>query len=160
LPEGTALLPPALAPLPVVTEPASPVVSAATNPPAPRAHHVASSTPSRKSSRSSVSLTHSRVTAAERSDPAFLEALQLLSRARRALDRREPALALGLLDELDTRFARELLDEERAATRVFALCASDERAAALALARSWFVDRPRSIYTRRLEQSCAGEALR
>src|SRR5688572_4007056 len=38
--------------------------------------------------------------AAEPSDPDFLQAVQLLSRSRRALDRHEPALALGLLDEL------------------------------------------------------------
>lgn len=98
-------------------------------------------------------------TGAERSDPELLEAVRLLARARRALDRQEPALALGLLDELDARFARELLDEERAATRVLSLCASGEPASALALARSTFADRPRSIYTRRLEQSCARDAL-
>lgn len=100
-----------------------------------------------------------RAVVPERSDPALLEAVRLLGRARRALDRQEPALALGLLDELDARFARELLDEERAATRVLALCASGEHAGALALARRWFVDRPRSIYTRRLELSCASAAL-
>jgi hypothetical protein len=43
---------------------------------------------------------------------------------------------------------------------VFALCANGDRAAALTLARRWFSERPRSIYTRRLEQSCASEALR
>lgn len=97
---------------------------------------------------------------AERSDPELIEAVRLLGRARRALERQEPALALGLLDELDARFARELLDEERSATRVLALCAGGEPAAALELARGWLVDRPRSIYARRLEQSCARAALR
>jgi hypothetical protein len=101
-----------------------------------------------------------RSASAERSDSDFLEAVRLLSRARRTLDRQEPALALSLLDELDERFPSQLLDEERAATRVFALCANGERAAALTLARSWFSQRPRSLYTRRLEQSCAREALR
>ena len=98
--------------------------------------------------------------AAERSDPSFLAAVQLLSRARRALVRGEAALALALLGELDARFAPELLDEERAATRVLALCASGEQSAALALARSHFRQRAGSIYTRRLEQSCAADALR
>jgi hypothetical protein len=104
--------------------------------------------------------TAARSTAAEPSAPDFLEAVQLLSRSRRALERQEPALALSLLDELDARFSARLLDEERAATRVLALCASGERERALALARSWFSTRPRSIYTPRLEQSCASEALR
>ncbi|MEY2935946.1 MAG: hypothetical protein RL033_6695 [Pseudomonadota bacterium] len=104
--------------------------------------------------------TAARSASTERSDPDFLEAVRLLSRARRTLDRQEPALALSLLDELDERFPRQLLDEERAATRVFALCANGDREAALTLARSWFSQRPRSIYTRRLEQSCASEALR
>ena len=66
----------------------------------------------------------------------------------------------GLLDELDARFSSQLLDEERAATRVLGLCASGDSAAALVLARREFSARPRSIYTRRLEQSCASGALR
>jgi hypothetical protein len=132
---------------PTVTEPAersvSPSANAALRTRATKTRHAAA-----------------RSASAERSDSDFLEAVRLLSRARRTLDRQEPALALSLLDELDERFPSQLLDEERAATRVFALCANGERAAALTLARSWFSQRPRSLYTRRLEQSCAREALR
>lgn len=133
-----------------VTEPIGAAAPARTAMVAPRAARARRAPPARATVAA----------AAERSDPELLEAVRLLARARRALDRQEPALALGLLDELDARFARELLDEERAATRVLGLCASGERASAFALARSWFAERPRSIYRRRLEQSCARDALR
>jgi hypothetical protein len=89
----------------------------------------------------------------------FMQAVQLLARARRALDRGEAALALGLLDELDRRFPREMLDEERGATRVLGLCANGEPPAALELAQRLFGGRPRSIYTQRIERSCAGAVL-
>jgi hypothetical protein len=94
-----------------------------------------------------------------RPTPDFAAALQLLTRARGALDRDEPALALRLLDELDASFPRELLDQERGATRVLGLCANGEQARAVQLARQLFAGRPRSIYSHRLERSCAGEAL-
>jgi hypothetical protein len=89
----------------------------------------------------------------------FSAALQLLGRARRALDRGDAELALSLLDDLDTRFSTELLDEERGATRVLALCARGENGPALQLAERMFAGRPRSLYTRRLERSCAAAAL-
>lgn len=150
-----ALAPPPAAEAAPVLQPAPPTVAElaeATASPSTNAPLRARATKTRRTAARSV--------AVERADPDFLEAVRLLSRARRTLDRQEPALALSLLDELDERFPRQLLDEERAATRVFALCANGERAAALTLARSWFSQRPRSIYTRRLEQSCAREALR
>jgi hypothetical protein len=91
-------------------------------------------------------------------DAHFLDAVRLLRRARSALSKGEAALALALLDELDQRFPRELLDEERGATRVLALCANGDESAASALARALLSAHPRSIYTPRLEQSCAAEA--
>jgi hypothetical protein len=92
--------------------------------------------------------------------PEFLEAVRLLRRARNALAKGEGALALGLLGELDARFPRDMLDEERAVTRVLALCASGDDAAAKALATRLLARYPRSIYTARLERSCAAAAPR
>jgi hypothetical protein len=90
--------------------------------------------------------------------PEFLDAVRLLRRARSALQKGEARLSLGLLDELDARFPRAMLDEERGATRVLALCANDEIDAARRLATRLLADYPRSIYAHRLEQSCAGES--
>jgi hypothetical protein len=96
----------------------------------------------------------------EAEDTTFFEAVRLLRRARSALSKGEPQLTLALLDELDERFPRTLLDEERGATRVLALCAHGQSAAAEALARQLFARHPRSIYTPRLAQSCAASAVR
>lgn len=98
-----------------------------------------------------------RTPAAE--DTSFSEAVRLLRRARRALSKGEPQLTLALLDELDARFPRALLDEERDATRVLGLCAHGQPAAAEDLARRLLARHPRSIYTPRLAQSCASQAM-
>lgn len=118
------------------------------------------STPNRRSRRTKQDgdASASRIANPEPS-AAFLEAVQLLARARRALNRGEPMLALGLLDEIDRRFPPEMLDEERAATRVLGLCANGQNDAAVQLASQFFSGRPRSIYTRRIERSCASSAL-
>ena len=92
-------------------------------------------------------------------EPDFLEAVRWLRRAQRAVRRGEPALALGLLDELDTRFPRELLSEERQATRVLGLCGTDQTDAARMLARHLLAQSPRSIYAERLRTSCAAPAV-
>jgi hypothetical protein len=134
------------------------------------ARHAASPTPSEAAQSPSVKQarparhgrsgdTSAARTPNTRPSAAFLEAVQLLGRARRALDRGEPTLALGLLDDIDRRFPPDLLDEERAATRVLGLCASGESEAAVQLATRVFSGRPRSIYTRRIERSCASAAL-
>jgi len=121
-------------------------------------HTVATSrTSSGELRRSATKVTAARPSAQRSAD--FLQAVQLLARARRALERGEPALALGLLDELDSRFPREMLDEERGATRVLGLCANGEQPAAVELAQRLFAGRQRSIYTRRIERSCVGAAL-
>lgn len=92
---------------------------------------------------------------AEASDGrSFFEALQLLERAERALRGGDSAFALSLLDELDGRFAPHVLDQERLATRILALCGDGQSARARALAERLTAGKG-SIYTRRIEQSCA-----
>jgi hypothetical protein len=88
----------------------------------------------------------------------FLEAVRLLSRAQRALDGGEPALALVLLEELDGRVPRELLSEERQAALIIALCKSGEAARARGVAAELAASSPSSIYAARIVRSCGNLA--
>ena len=83
----------------------------------------------------------------------FREVLSYVRRAERAERQGDPALALALLAELDERAEANTLREERAVTRVLALCAQGERAAAqreLGAVKD-------SIYAGRIAQSCVAE---
>ncbi len=86
----------------------------------------------------------------------FFEAVNLLRRAQRAVNRGEGQLALSLLAELDTRFDGKTLREERQATRALALCASGDVEAATRVARELARVAPSSIYAARLRLSCTG----
>ncbi len=99
-----------------------------------------------------------RAGAAKLERAPFLEAVRLLQRAQRAVDASEPALAMFLLGELDTRFPRELLGEERAATRVLALCESGQTDRAHQVARELNLQSPSSIYAARIARSCVSLA--
>lgn len=101
----------------------------------------------------------SHATSPATAEPDFLDAVRWLRRAQRAVRRGEPALALGLLDELDARFPREMLGEERQATRALGLCGVEQVDAARALAGDLIAHSPRSIYAERLRASCAAPAL-
>lgn len=98
---------------------------------------------------------------AERAAPVqdssdFFEAVNLLRRAQRAVNRGEGQVALSLLAELDTRFDGKTLGEERQATRALALCASGDVQGARRVARELERVAPSSIYAGRLRLSCAG----
>jgi hypothetical protein len=93
------------------------------------------------------------------SSSGFLEAVRLLRRAQRAVRTGDAAVGSSLLDQLDERFSSEVLQEERQATRVSCWCASGEVERAQALARELLEHNPRSIYARRIRQSCAASAL-
>jgi hypothetical protein len=84
----------------------------------------------------------------------FFEAVRLLQRAQRALDGGELALAMVLLEELDARFPRELLGEEREAALVIALCKGGDTERASRLARELATRSPSSIYAARIARSC------
>jgi hypothetical protein len=86
----------------------------------------------------------------------FFEAVNLLRRAQRAVNRGDGQVALSLLAELDTRFDTKTLAEERQATRALALCASGDVEAATGVARELARVAPSSIYAGRLRLSCAG----
>jgi hypothetical protein len=88
---------------------------------------------------------------------SFSEILERLRRANLALARGQTSLALVHLAELD-RHAGEALREERDVTRVLALCALGEQQAAERAASELLSRNASSIYSGRIEQSCAASA--
>jgi hypothetical protein len=86
------------------------------------------------------------------SDDAQQE-LALLQRVERALRNEDAALALVLLAELEQRFPRTALGEERRAARLMSHCIQEERGAAEA-ARAFLKQHPASVYQNRLRSLC------
>jgi len=85
-------------------------------------------------------------------------ALELLHQAEQALHAGESELALGLLNDLDRRAERASLRQERLTTLVLALCQQRRVEAARATRQELQREFPGSIYTSRLDRSCAREA--
>ncbi|MEO8177376.1 MAG: hypothetical protein ABI895_00960 [Deltaproteobacteria bacterium] len=98
----------------------------------------------------------SRTTAAGESGSTLAQELALLQRARRALNRSDAALALGIVQSLDERFPDGVLMEERAATRILSLCQLDRKQEARERGRRFLLAHPRSVYAERVRHSCAG----
>jgi hypothetical protein len=84
------------------------------------------------------------------------EALELVHRAERAIYSDNAAWALSLLDQLDERAPRDMLHEERIATRILALCADGQVDSAERLASQARDEAPASIYGALLERACNG----
>jgi hypothetical protein len=80
--------------------------------------------------------------------------LALLRRVERALRNSDPALALALLGELDERYPRTRLAEERLAARTIADCRLD-RPEASAHARAFLREHSASVYSERVQSACA-----
>jgi hypothetical protein len=83
------------------------------------------------------------------------EVVRRLREAQRASRAGEGTRALAVLDELDRRVALALLAEERQVTRVLALCSAQQPEPARRLAREVLSAHPGSVYSARLEHSCA-----
>jgi hypothetical protein len=81
--------------------------------------------------------------------------LAMLQRARRALNAENGRLALGIVEELDERFPKGVLVEERSATRILSLCQLERDAEAKQAAREFLERYPSSVYAERVRQSCA-----
>jgi hypothetical protein len=79
--------------------------------------------------------------------------LALLRRVERALRNAEPALALGLLAELDERFPNSALDEERRASNAMAHCQLHNPGAA-ERAALFLRDHGASVYVDSVRSSC------
>jgi hypothetical protein len=87
---------------------------------------------------------------------SLAEELSLLSRARRALNRDQANLALGIVLSLDERFPNGVLMEEREATRILCLCALSRTDEARSRAQRFLTLHAASVYAERVRNSCAG----
>lgn len=138
-----------LAPLPVASvtdgRPAQVVVPQADTEPSGRAAR----------HRSAVTVQPTPAARPSADDDVFLEELSLLRRAERAIRSNDPTVALALLGDLDERFPRGRLLEERAAARVMAGCQQSPDASSQGTARRFLASRPRSVYTGRVQRLCA-----
>ena len=83
--------------------------------------------------------------------------LAMLQRARRALNAQNGRLALGIVQELDERFPKGLLVEERSATRILSLCMLERAAEARRFAGHFLERHPGSVYAQRVRQSCVAD---
>jgi len=94
--------------------------------------------------------------AAASSAPRTLSAeTELLLAAQRELSAGQPERALALLAEHDRRHPRGVLAQERAASRVLALCAAGRTAEARAEAEAFVREAPGSPLVPRVRRSCA-----
>lgn len=84
--------------------------------------------------------------------------LAMLQRARRAMNADNGRLALGIVEELDERFPKGVLVEERSATRILSLCQLERAAEAKRAARDFLELYPSSVYAERVRQSCAASS--
>jgi RNA polymerase sigma-70 factor (ECF subfamily) len=93
---------------------------------------------------------------AEESGSTLAQELALLQRARRALNRNDALLALGIVQSLDERFPDGVLMEERVATRILSLCQLGRNAEATEQGHHFLLAHPRSVYAERVRHSCVG----
>ena len=103
----------------------------------------------------------STAAAAIAGDPAAESPLDreiaLLRDAREALRRGQADRALEVLDESARRFPGGVLSEDRAAERVFVLCALGRMDDARVDATRFLADHPRSSYAAAVNASCGGK---
>jgi hypothetical protein len=86
------------------------------------------------------------------------EELALLQRAERAVRAGDAALGLALIAELETKYARSKLLEERRAIELMAHCAVGSTEGAARAVR-FLRDHPRSIYAARIQALCHPRAM-
>jgi dihydroneopterin aldolase/2-amino-4-hydroxy-6-hydroxymethyldihydropteridine diphosphokinase len=84
--------------------------------------------------------------------------LALMARARQALASHQAAAALGLLDEHAAKFPRSAFGEERAYTRIRALCELGRSVEARGAGERFLRARPSSMYAAGVRRSCAGSS--
>lgn len=109
-------------------------------------------TPRPASSASAAPMASPAVVPAPRAS-SLAEELALLRDARAAARGDDPAGSLALLDELDRRHPDGVLHEERRASRVVALCAMGDQAAAAEAAR-FLRELPSSVHAERVRAAC------
>jgi hypothetical protein len=111
------------------------------------------------SSKAGSSTAGSNNPTAESAKPSFYEELSYLKRAQSALRQGNGALALGLMTELDSIQPGGALLSERGVTKVLAHCQLGDVASAERVTRRLAANGLASVYTERLEKSCAGAVL-
>jgi hypothetical protein len=84
------------------------------------------------------------------------EELLLLQRAERAVRADNPALALALIGELEQRYPRSIVLEERRAIELMAYCVAGATDAS-ARAQRFLRDHPRSVHAGRIGEVCPSE---
>ena len=84
--------------------------------------------------------------------------LTLLRDAKKALNDGDSSRALSILDEHQRKFPDGILAEERASTRVLALCAAGKTSDARAAAQDFLAKYPRSPSAPRIRASCGAPA--
>jgi hypothetical protein len=87
-------------------------------------------------------------------DERFGEELALLQRAERAIRMGNGPLARSFIADLEARFPRTALRQERAAVLVLAACAAHEPDA-IGAARAFVARHPNSVYIDRIRDACA-----
>jgi hypothetical protein len=95
--------------------------------------------------------------AAAKPESSLAIELAMLQRARRALNADNGRLALGLVQELDERFPRGVLLEERSATRILSLCMLGRTEEARGFGRRFQERYPGSVYAERVRGSCIAD---
>jgi len=86
------------------------------------------------------------------------EELDLLRRAERTIRSGNAQVALGLLQEMDEKFPKGQLVEERTAARVMARCQLDDTAAARARGNAYLLAHSQSVYADRVRSLCRLES--
>lgn len=117
------------------------------------------SAPSTKAPASPVEAQPAPSEPAEPAKPSFYEELQYLKRAQSALRQGNGALALGLMTTLDSIQPGGALLSERGVAKVLAHCQLGDVEAAQRVAAGLAAEGLASVYSERLEHSCAGEVF-
>ena len=93
-------------------------------------------------------------TSAKLNDSSLSEELDLLRRAERTIRAGNSMVALGLLNELDARFPKGQMLDERAAARVMANCQLTDETAAKAMGQAYLGAHAQSVYAARVRSIC------
>ncbi len=99
-------------------------------------------------------VTASAAPSANTVDNSLSEELDLLRRAERTIRAGNPLVALGLLRDLDQRFPKGQLLEERTAARVMANCQLADTDTARARGNAYLIAHPQSVYADRVRSIC------
>lgn len=84
----------------------------------------------------------------------LLEETEALARVQAALDRKEPAVAMELLNQQRRDFSNGQLAEERSAALVLALCAAGRKIEADQARTKFLLEHPKSPLTKRVSKRC------